>query len=203
MSYAKNIELTRVQLHRSISRDHARYGVIHRPSKEAMAIKLIRYCTRVNGNLIFAGLRDFNETDLNIGWAGKKRKQQMRERQSVFLGRKHPKVSRVGYSRDNQLLTLKKKMIMLKAMPVEPVSGLSVPSFQEAILIRNHNRGELHILDFERTVKVIPWVSDENATEEAFFEAWGTIEYEPIPFVGSGVRPLKPLFRTPRWRMAT
>lgn len=198
MSYAKHIELTRVQLHRSVNRQNLRYGIAHRPSKEEMAIKLIRYCTRVNGNLIFAGLRDFSETDLNVGWAGKKRKQQMRDTQSVTRGRKAPKVVRKSYSNPLYFRALVHRMLSEGIVPAEPLERVESSYVASVLFIRNHRKGELHVLNQTGTVKVIPWIKADNVTVDSFYEAWSGIQVDMFGRLSVPSFTFKPLFKKPR-----
>lgn len=194
MNYAQHIENYRRQLLTNVSYQNTRWFVWGTPAKMAFRDKLLRYAKK-------AGIDHLNaEVDEVVipGILGTRRRTQIGDENRVQSSRKADKIFRRGYMLDNELVSLKYKLMAYGAMPMEPIGAFSVPDFQEAILIRNRNRGELHILDNERTVKVIPWVSVEGVSEEAFYEAWGGIEIELVSFLGGDKRPIKAMFRKGR-----
>lgn len=203
MSYAKNIENYRRQLHANINYQNSRWFVWGTPAKMAFRDKLFRFAKR-------AGIDHLNAFDQNAGseyllpgGLGERRRilLDLDGRQGRLM--KPAKVLRKGYMLDNELMSLSNRMRFLRTMPVEPIEPLEVPDFQEVIFIRNHKRGELHILDHKGTVKVIPWVSVPEATEEQLNEAWATIVIEPVSLLGGPTRKLKPLFRARRFTKRT
>lgn len=203
MSYAKNIENYRRQLHANVNYQNSRWFVWGTPAKMAFRDKLLRFVKR-------AGVDHFNAFDqvagsghLLPGGLGERRRilMDIEGRQNRLM--KPAKVLRKGYMLDSELISLSNHMRLLRAMPVEPIGDLEVPDFQEVIFIRNHTRGELHILDHKGTVKVISWVSVPEATEEQLNEAWATIMIEPVSLLGEPTRKLNPLFRARRFTKRT
>jgi len=196
MSYAKNIEKYRRQLIANATYQNIRWFAWGTPTKMAFRDKLRRYAKKAGVD--YLGMCDAVEEIVVPGGLGARRRAQAGEYRRIQPPRRTVNVFRKGYMLGSELTALKYKMMASGAMPVEPIDALSVPAFQEVIFICNRNRGELHILDHERTVKVIPWASVEDVSKEAFYEAWGGIEIEPVSFLGEDNRPLEPMFHKGR-----
>jgi len=199
MSYAENIENYRRQLLTNANYQNTRWFVLGTPAKMAFRDKLLRFAKRGGVD----HLTVYDETtggECRLpGGMGVRRTALLREMGRTNVLMKPAKVFRKGYILDNELTSLSNRLRVLRAMPVEPIEALEVPNFQEAILIRNHNRGELHILNNEGTVKVIPWMSVADTPEEQFNQAWAPIVIEPVSMLGLPNLKMKPLFRPRRW----
>lgn len=203
MSYAKNIENYRRQLHANVNYQNSRWFVWGTPAKMAFRDKLLRFAKRAGFDHLNAFDQNAGSVYLLPGGLGERRRilMDIEGRQNRLM--KPEKIFRKSYMLDDELISLSNRMRLLWAMPDEPIGDLEVPDFQEVIFIRNHKRGEMHILDHKGTVKVIPWVSMPEATEEQLNEAWANIMIEPVSLFGEPTRKLKPLFRARRFTKRT
>lgn len=203
MNYAQHIENYRRQLLTNVSYQNTRWFVWGTPAKMAFRDKLLRLAKR-------AGIDHLTAYDENTGGEtrlpggmGARRAGQLREIGRTNVLMKPKKVFRTSYMLDSEMIAMANRIRAFRAIPVEPIEPLEVPNFQEAILIRNHNRGELHILNNEGTVKVIPWTTVADATEEELNKAWAPIVVEPVSLLGQPNFKMKPLFKPRRWPKST
>lgn len=196
-TYVDNVELYRRQLWRGVLRQGHKYPHYQKPSKQRFNEKLMKYAARAGFAYIDYFSADvLQEKDLLIGWAGKKLKDQMREKGRVHFGRKYRPVRRTVLKSVIHHMSLANRLTHFKFIPAEPLEPWTVHDLNQIIDCQNGNKGQLQFIDSKmNTIRTIAYVRDESLDESAIIPLWSNISVpRSRPDAQGRVRPL---FRRP------
>lgn len=199
-TYAQNVELYRHQLWLNVLRQCSQYPHSSRPSRERFNAKLMKYAKGAGKNYMdLFNSSNEKDQDIPVGWAGKKRKQMIREQGHFNLGRKAPRVKRTVVKGNIAQLSLGNRLSMFKYIPVEPLEPWTVEDLHQIIDCRNGKRGCLHFIDSGmNTIRTIEYIRDQTLDESEVIALWSSIS---IPRTRPGSEgEVRPLFRRPHFR---
>jgi hypothetical protein len=202
MNYMERIELTRRQLWRGVLRQEVAYGFRQKRSKAEFQNKLMKYARRAGFNPLTAFDHNaLKESDLLIGWAGKKLKTKMREKGTIHLGRKAKKVSRRVFKNTMLYFTLRDTILNRKLMPVGELLAeeMTIHELVQITFCRNGKKGNMQLLDAEGKYRTIHWQEVESATQADILTAWAPLQVVKTWSDSTQTEP-RPLFRGPRLR---
>ena len=203
MSYLDNVELYRRQLWRGILRQDIKYPTRLTPSKARMQAKLMKFAKRAGMNYLnlFHDWEKLTDKDFLIGWADKKLKAKMREKNRIHLGRKAPKVRRKVYKNSLLHLALRDIILSKRMMPVDEMIAeeLLIEELVQITYCRNGKKGHLSILDANDKYRTIQWQEVPTATEADVLLAWAPLQVIKTHSESAQTTP-RPLFRGPRLR---
>lgn len=202
MTYQNNVELYRRQLLRGAMREGVGYPFRRTPTKAAFNDKLMKYARRAGKN--YMGV--FNSTtlvdqDLLIGWAGKKLKAKMREKNRIHLGKKAPKIKRVVYKNTMLYLGLRDTLLHKRIMPVGELitADVTIHELVQITICRNGKKGSMQLLDAEGKYRTIQWQEMPTASEADVLLAWSPLQVVKTWSDSTQTEP-RALFRAPRLR---
>lgn len=201
MNYMDRVELTRRQLWRGVLRQELDYGFRQKKSKALFQAKLMKFAKRAGYNHMtaFNDRGTLREQDLCIGWAGKKLKNKMREKNTIHLGRKGKKVSRRVFKNTMLYFTLRDTILNRKLMPVGELLAeeMTIHELVQITFCRNGKKGNMQLLDAEGKYRTIQWQEVESATQADILTAWAPLQVVKTWSDSTQTEP-RPLFRGPR-----
>ncbi|MNB60996.1 hypothetical protein D3C87_967030 [compost metagenome] len=202
MNYQERVELYRRQLWRGTLRQGVGYPCNFKSSKAKLNDKLMKYARRAGQNYMGAfNTEILQEHDFLIGWAGKKLKAKMREKNRIHLGKKAPKISRRVYKNVMLYLTVRDMVLQRKLMPVTDLlaNDFMIGELKEITMCRNGKQGTMKLLDADGTWRNIQWQEQPSVTEADVLLAWAPLTVVRTWTGSSNIVP-KPLIRGPRLR---
>lgn len=168
MSYLKNIRTTMIENARAITRQGTWPTGVMKGS--AHQDKLRRYFNAAGGSVFDINTDD--TLDLNIGWAGKKKKAQMLELNRTNIGTKRAKVSRrihrMGMWRAMGVI----RLISQNMVPVGVDSPMSLDNYTSILVIRNHKLGSLTFSGKDQPSVAVAIEENKLLNREQVLAAW-------------------------------
>lgn len=203
-TYLNNVELYRRQLWRGTLRQDVGYPFGHqRSSKLALQGKLMKYAKRagMNYNDVFHNRERLNDHDFLIGWAGKKLKAKMREKNCIHLGRKRKKITRKVFKNTMLYFSLRDMILNQHLMPVGEMlpEFLTIHELVQINYLRNGKKGSLQLLDAEGKWRTVHFEENKAATQADILLAWAPLQVVKTWSDSTQTEP-RPLFRGPRLR---
>lgn len=199
-NYQHNLELYRRQLWRGNLRQELPYPTRQKLSKALFNQKLMKYAQRAgyNYNTIFDNA-PLHPHDLLIGWAGKKLKNQMREKGRIHIGRKRRPVHRTVLKSIIHYMSLAHRFTIFQCVPAVELEPVTIQDLKQIIDCRNGNTGSLQFLDSNlNVVHKIQYVRDKTVPEAEIINRWANLT---IPRTRPGNEgDIRPLFRNPAIR---
>lgn len=205
MTYQERVELYRRQLWRGTLRQGIGYPSRFRSSKAKFNDKLMKYARRAGQNYMGAfNTEILKDQDFLIGWAGKKLKAKMREKNRIHLGQKAKKVSRRVYKNTMLYLAVRDMVLQRKLMPVTDLvaNDFMIGELKEITMCRNGKQGIMKLLDADGVWRNIHWQEQPSVTEADVMLAWAPLTVVRTWSGSSNIIP-KPLIRGPRFREKT
>lgn len=203
MTYLNNVELYRRQLWRGILRQDTKYPSNLCASKSRLQAKLMKYAKRAgkNYNDVFFNSEQLHDQDFLIGWAGKKLKAKMREKNRIHLGNKPRKIRRRVFRNTMLYFGLRDTILNHKLMPVGEMLPelLTIHELMEITYLRNGKKGSLKLLDAEGKWRTVNFEENKEATDSDILLAWAPLRVVKTWTESTQTEP-RPLFRGPRLR---
>lgn len=199
-TYTERVELYRRQLWRGTLRQNVGYPHRGNSTKAAFNDKLMKYAARAGMNYMGVFNSEvLKDQDFLIGWAGKKLKAKMREKNRIHLGKKAPKISRRVYKNTMLYLSLQGHVIDRKFIPTTELlaSDFPITELVQITNCRNGKKGSLQLLDAEGKYRTIHYQESPNATQADVLLAWAPVTIVKTWPNSSNTTP-RPLFRGPR-----
>jgi hypothetical protein len=205
MNYQERVELYRRQLWRGTLRQGVGYPCNFKSSKAQLNDKLMRYARRAGMNYMGAFNSEIlTDKDFLIGWAGKKLKAKMREKNRIHLGRKAPKISRRVYKNTLLYIGVQDMVLNRKLMPVTDLTAndFAIGELVQITMCRNGKQGIMKLLDADGVWRNVHWQEQPSVTEADVLLAWAPLTVVRT-WAGSSQIVPRPLFRGPRLREKT
>jgi hypothetical protein len=200
MSYLNNVELYRRQLWRGILRQDTKYPSNLCATKSNFQAKLMKYAKRAGKDYMAMFDREnVTEQDLLIGWAGKKLKAKMREKNRIHLGSKPRKIRRKVFKNMLLYMGLRDTILNHQLMPVGEMLPelLTINELVQINYLRNGKKGSLQLLDGEGKWRTVHFEENKAATQADILLAWSPLKVVKTWRDSSQTEP-RPLFRGPR-----
>lgn len=183
MSYLDNIRITLLENAQAITRQgswpqHSMKGAAHHD-------KLRRYFNLAGGNVFLINSDD--PIAVNVGWAGKKKKEQMRHHNRITIGTKRAKVSRRRHLITNWRMMGLRNLIMQHVVPVGVETPTSLTDYSTVLIIRNHKVGSLTFTGPGQPPLTVAIREDKLLNQDQVLDAWSCFTRmkssgEVIPF---------------------